>query len=133
MVKEKKPVKRDLPQGHFKKITPQIKRVIDAAYDDHRDWRMDPRAFVLIRINKSKKRIEVGVVDSKTHIIHTQVNGPDARSIYHALARKNVFTYPEHYAYLGRELMKAQIALRMNLNYVQDSPLPLPKLKMDAF
>jgi len=117
----------------FKRIKVAVKKVINAKYDDRKEWRMDPKAYLLIRINHAKRRIEVGITSSKTHIVHTQVNGKDARAIYHTIAKKKLLTYPEHYAYLGRELMKAQIALSMRLKYTQDAPLPLPKLKKDIF
>jgi hypothetical protein len=121
------------PARHYRTIKTAVRKTIDACYDDLKDWRMDPRAYVLIRINPKLQRIEVGIVDPKTHTVHTQVNGKDAREIYHTIARMDAFSYSEHYGYLGRELMKAQIALRMGISYTQDSPLPLPKLRKDAF
>lgn len=117
----------------FKRIKVAVKKTITARYDDLKEWRMDPKAYILIRVNRPRRRIEVGIVNPKTHTVHTQVNGKDAREIYHSVAKKRMLSFPEHYAYLGRELMKAQIALHMGLNYVQDSPLPLPNLKRDAF
>lgn len=125
--------KKTPPKQRFHRITKKIRHTINAKYDDVRDWRLDPRAYVLIRVNPGLHRIEVGLVDPKTHIVHTQVNGKDARELYHTIAHMDALSYSEHYGYLGRELMKAQIALRMNLKYTQDAPLPLPKLRKDAF
>ena len=117
----------------FTRIKVAVKKTITAAYDDLKDWSMDKKAYVLIRTNPAKNRIELGICDPKTNTVHTQVNGKDAREIYHTSARLKLLGRPEHYAYLGRELMKAQIALRLNLKYVQDAPLPLPELKNDKF
>ena len=118
-------------RGRFHRIKVAVRKTIKASYDDKKDWRMDPRAYVLVRVNVEKGRLEVGIVNPKTHTVHTQVHGKDAREIYHTIARMKPFSYPEHYAYLGRELMKAQLAPHLGLKYTQDSPLPLKKLNGD--
>lgn len=121
------------PKQRFHKIKVDVKKVITARYDDATEWVEDRKAYLLVRINPSKNRIELGVVNPKTHVVHTQINGKDAREIYSTVARMGLLGRPEHYSYLGKELMKAQIALRMHLKYVQDSPLPLPGLEKDRF
>ncbi|AIY89220.1 dihydropteroate synthase-like protein [Geoglobus acetivorans] len=51
------------------------------------------------------------------------VTGKDAKSIIDTILRLNLVTRLDHAAYLGRELKKAEMALKLGKNYVQDMPL----------
>jgi dihydropteroate synthase-like protein len=51
------------------------------------------------------------------------INGKTAESIYSTIEKMSLVTRLDHAAYLGRELAKAEIALKTGKEYVQDSPL----------
>ncbi|MFP3910113.1 MAG: dihydropteroate synthase-like protein [Archaeoglobaceae archaeon] len=51
------------------------------------------------------------------------VVGDDAKSISDTVVENKLISRLDHAAYLGRELKKAEIALKLNKNYVQDSEL----------
>jgi len=51
------------------------------------------------------------------------VTGSNAKSISDTVIRKNLVSRLDHAAYLGRELQKAEIALKLGKNYVQDEEL----------
>jgi dihydropteroate synthase-like protein len=51
------------------------------------------------------------------------IKGKCARDIYQTVIKKAFIKNLEHSAYLGRELMKAQIAIKIGRSYVQDEPL----------
>ncbi len=51
------------------------------------------------------------------------VTGRDAKSIIDTVLRLKLLSRLDHAAYLGRELKKAEIALRLNKNYIQDREL----------
>jgi dihydropteroate synthase-like protein len=51
------------------------------------------------------------------------VKGDDAREIYQTLIRRGLVGNLDHAAYLGKELEKAELALRLGRSYVQDEHL----------
>ena len=51
------------------------------------------------------------------------INGKTAIEIVNTLIRKNYISSLQHAADMGIELCKAEIALRYNLNYIQDKDL----------
>ena len=50
------------------------------------------------------------------------ITATTARAIYEEIQRRNLISRMEHAAYLGMELEKAEIALKLNKKYVQDFP-----------
>ena len=99
-----------------------IKQEIKATHDALKEWNPDPKGYFLIRVNKSKKRIEAGFVTPK-HTITKSIYGKSAIEIYNTIVRKKLITRLEHGAYLGKELYKAELALRYGKRYVQEFPL----------
>lgn len=53
----------------------------------------------------------------------TIIRGDHSRTIYQTIIRENLISNYDHAAYLGKELEKAAIALRLGRSYVQDEPL----------
>ena len=109
----------------FYRQTEQIEEVIKAKHDSLKDWVADPRGYFLIRINPLKKIIEVGFA-TYDHVIRKAVQGTHAIEIYNTIIERKLLTRLEHAAYLGKELYKAEMALRYGLRYQQDFPLALP-------
>ncbi len=95
---------------------------IKAEYDDDKEFVLDPKGYFLIRVDHHKKLIEVGFC-GKRNVVEAKIFGTTPRDIYNTIAREKLIERPEHYAYLGRELQKAYIALKLGLKYVQDDEL----------
>ena len=103
-------------------------RVIEAEYDTWTEWKQDMIGYWLIRVNREKKRIEAGFCKDKNKI-EVVVNGVDGEEMYNTIIREKLVTKLQHAAYLGYELQKAEVALKLDLEYVQDSPLYLENVK----
>ncbi len=91
-----------------------------------KDFEMDRKGYFLIRIDRNKNLIEVGLCRSKNHL-DVVITGKSPTDIYYAIARKKLISRLEHAAYLGKELQKAFTALELGVEYVQDSPLNFSK------
>lgn len=100
---------------------------IRGTYDDIKDCVLDPNGYFLIRINKENQDIEVGFCKEGNKVL-TKIVGKRPQEIYHAVIQKNLTTKPDHLAYLGKECQKAFIALKLNLEYVQDDELDLSEV-----
>ena len=96
-------------------------------YDEIENFEAD-EYFVLIKIKKEEKIIELAVVDSNlktdkqgkeyyeiTHIL----KGKKPQDIYFPLSKINILKLNDHYAYVGKELQKAYDALMNDKKYVQ--------------
>ncbi len=104
----------------------EAKKII-AKYDDAREFVMDQKGYFLIRIDRKNENIEVAFRKEKNKII-LKVIGKKPIEIYQTVINKEKLDIrKDHAAYLGRELQKAYIALKNNLEYVQDDELDLNK------
>ncbi len=95
---------------------------IDAKYDDLKEFVIDPAGYFLIRVNRKMGLIEAGFCKSR-NIVELKITGKKAIDIYQTVLKEKIITRPDHAAYLGRELAKAEIALENNLDYVQDNSI----------
>ncbi len=94
---------------------------IKASYDTWTEWKEDPLGYWLIRVDTEKKQIEAGFCRSG-NVIEVVVTGNDGEAIYNTIIRNGLVGSLQHAAYLGYELHKAEIALKLGLRYVQDRP-----------
>ena len=101
--------------------------VIDClVYDPIKNFSMDPSGFyVLIRVNPKDSLIEVAICDKK-HVIIKAFRGKKAQDLYYTIftyeKKHHVewFTRKDHIAYLGKELKKAELALKNQEEYIQE-------------
>ena len=100
----------------------QIEEIVKATHDPLKDFVQDETGYFLIRINKKDKQIEVGFVTTN-HIITKEIIGRTATAIYNTIINMELITRFEHAAYLGKELYKAELALKHDLEYKQEFPL----------
>lgn len=86
------------------------------ALSDHR-YEMDPAGS-----------FRISIVDGKILARHDRASivGSSARDILNTLIDKGLVSRLDHAGYLGRELEKAEAALRIGRSYVQDEPLFAP-------
>ncbi|MFN4045722.1 MAG: dihydropteroate synthase-like protein, partial [Acidilobaceae archaeon] len=87
---------------------------------DYIEPRWDKRGYVRVEVDAERGVIIASYIGYKGET-HT-VEGRHATSVARALVRKAGLD-PEHAAYLGYELAKAEIALKLGKSYIQDSPL----------
>ncbi|MEM7815668.1 MAG: DUF4346 domain-containing protein, partial [Candidatus Aenigmatarchaeota archaeon] len=101
-------------------VSEEIQRV--EAHHTERDYVADPNGYFTIHPNKEKGEIVVHHHNINGKITKI-VAGKTAEEIYHTVVRLGLVSRMEHAAYLGRELAKAELALRKNLDYEQDREL----------
>jgi len=118
-------------QGVWFTINKNIKKTITARYDKIKDWVMDPKGYFLIAIHKKKNLIRVGyckfnkLKKSHDHNMVAEIVGKTAIEIVNTLIREKYISSLQHAADMGIELDKAELALKYNLEYIQDKDLIL--------
>ena len=118
-------------QGRFYRINKKIKKRISARYDKIKDWVMDPKGYFLISVDKEKKLLKVGyckfskLENPPVNDLVVEITGKTAIEIVNTLIRENYISSLQHAADMGIELHKAELALKFNLNYIQDKDLKL--------
>jgi dihydropteroate synthase-like protein len=65
----------------------------------------------------------INIVYYKKRKPHLHLTGRNASDLYNEVVSRKLLTQLDHAAYLGGELVKAEIALRLGKNYVQDREL----------
>ncbi|MEM2145425.1 MAG: DUF4346 domain-containing protein [Candidatus Jordarchaeaceae archaeon] len=80
---------------------------------------MDKAGYFVIIPNPTKKIIVLEHYSYDNKLLRV-VEGKDARSIYWTIIKNGWITQLSHAAYLGKELMKAEISLKFGFKYVQD-------------
>ncbi len=110
------------PKYKFFKQTEKLQETIKASHDPIKEWRADPKGYFLIRVNEKKKRLEAGFCTYQ-HVITKMIYGTGAIEVYNTIVKKKLITRLEHGAYLGKELYKAELALKYGKRYRQEFPL----------
>jgi dihydropteroate synthase len=116
-------------QGKFFKINKKIKKNITARYHKIKDFVIDPKGYFLISIDKKEKLIRVGyctfekLEKNSEHSLQVEIVGKTSIEITNTLIREKYISSLQHAADMGIELHKAEIALKNNLNYIQDKDL----------
>ena len=110
-----------------REITTANMKEIQAKYDDKKEFVIDPAGYFLIKTNPKSKEIEAGFC-REPNIVAIKVTGKNPLDIYQTIINKEKLEIRrDHYAYLGRELQKAYIALQLGVEYVQDDELKFEK------
>ena len=116
-------------QGKFFKINKKIKKNITARYHKIKDFVIDPKGYFLISIDKKEKLIRVGyctfekLEKNSEHSLQVEIVGKTSIEITNTLIREKYISSLQHAGDMGIELHKAEIALKNNLNYIQDKDL----------
>ena len=118
-------------QGKWWKIKKNIQTRIEAKYDKIKDWVMDPKGYFLIRVDRENNLIRVAYCifsklgNDPIHDMIAEVTGKTALEIVNTLITQQYISSLQHAADMGIELCKAELALKYNLNYVQDKDLKI--------
>ena len=128
---KKKGLDKDIIKGRWYNINKKIKKKITAKYHKIKDWRMDPKGYFLIAIDKNKKIIRVGYCkfsklgNSPIHDMVAEIKGKTAIEIVNTLIRQKFISTLQHAADMGIELHKAELSLKYGYKYVQDKDLSI--------
>ena len=130
---KKKISKKNVIKGRWYNINKKIKKKLVAKYDKIKDWKMDPKGYFLIIVDKKKKIIKVGYCkftrlgNSPTNDMIAIVKGKTAIEIVNTLIREKVISTLQHAADMGIELHKAELSLKYGIKYIQDKDLEIKK------
>ena len=125
--------KNKVIKGRWHNINKKIKKRLVARYHKIKDWKMDPKGYFLIKVDKKKKFIQVGYCILKNfrkipiHYMVAEISGKTAIEIVNTLIREKFISTLQHAADMGIELHKAELSLKYNFKYIQDKALNIDK------
>ena len=120
-------------KGRWYDINKKIKKRLIAKYHKIKDWKMDPKGYFLIGVDKKKKIIQVGYCkfirlgNSPINDMVAVIKGKTAIEIVNTLIREKFISTLQHAADMGIELHKAELSLKYSFNYIQDKDLNIDK------
>ena len=92
---------------------------------------MDPKGYFLISIDRKNNLLRVGYCkftklgNNPVNDMVAEIVGKTAIDIVNTLIKENYISSLQHAGDMGIELCKAELALKNNLDYVQDKDLNL--------
>ena len=125
--------KNKVIKGRWYNINKKIKKRLIAKYHRIKDWRMDPKGYFLIEVDRKKKIIQVGYCkftrlgNSPVNDMVAIIKGKTAIEIVNTLIRENFISTLQHAADMGIELHKAELSLKYDFKYIQDKDLFIDK------
>ena len=126
-----KKLKKNVIKGRWYNINKKIKKRLVARYHKIKDWKMDPKGYFLISIDKKKKIIQVGYCkfiklgNLPINDMIAIIKGKTAIEIVNTLIREKFISTLQHAADMGIELHKAELALKYGIKYIQDKDLEI--------
>jgi len=116
-------------KGRWYDINNKVEKRITAKYHKIKDWVMDPKGYFLIAVDKKNDLLRVGYCkftklgNSPVNDMVAEVTGKTAIEIVNTLIKEQYISSLQHAADMGIELCKAELALKYNLQYIQDKDL----------
>ncbi|QEE15973.2 dihydropteroate synthase-like protein [Promethearchaeum syntrophicum] len=82
---------------------------------------MDPKGYFKIYIDEKKKQIMITHFNNSVNFKDATLTlvGDNAESLYKMIIKSNLVSKLDHAAYLGKELIKAELALKLGMSYIQ--------------
>ena len=120
-------------KGRWYNINKKIKKRLTAKYHKIKDWKMDPKGYFLIGVDKKKNFIQVGYCkftrlgNSPINDMVAIIKGKTAIEIVNTLIRQKYISSLQHAADMGIELHKAELSLKYGFRYIQDKDLAIDK------
>ena len=127
----KKKSNKRVIKGRWYDINKKIKKRVIARYHRIKDWKMDPKGYFLIEVDKKKKFIKVGYCkftrlgNSPVNDMIAIVKGKTAIEIVNTLIREKFISTLQHAADMGIELHKAELSIKYGIKYIQDKDLEI--------
>ena len=118
-------------KGRWYNINKKIKKRILAKYHRLKDWKMDPKGYFLIAVDKKNTIIRVGYCkitklgNPPVNDMIAEIKGKTAIEIVNTLIRKKFISTLQHAADMGIELHKAELSLKYDFKYIQDKDLEI--------
>ena len=131
---KKKITDKKVIKGRWYNINKKIKKRLIAKYHKIKDWKMDPKGYFLIRVDKKKKIIQIGYCkftrlgNSPINDMVAVIKGKTAIEIVNTLIREKFISTLQHAADMGIELHKAELSLKYGFKYIQDKDLELKNI-----
>ena len=128
---KKKNSNKNVIKGRWYNINKKIKKRLIAKYHKIKDWKMDPKGYFLIGVDKKKKIIQVGYCkfsklgNAPINDMVAIVKGKTAIEIVNTLIREKFISTLQHAADMGIELHKAELSLKHGFKYIQDKDLEI--------
>ena len=100
-------------QGRWYKINKKIKTRLIAKYHKIKDWKMDPKGYFLIAVDKDDNYIKVGYCkftklgSNSVNDMVAEIKGKTAIELVNTLIREKFISTLQHAADMGIELHKA--------------------------
>ena len=122
---------KNIIKGRWYNINKKVKKRLTAKYHRIRDWKMDPKGYFLIGVDKKKNFIQVGYCkftrlgNSPINDMIAVVKGKTAIEIVNTLIREKFISSLQHAADMGIELHKAELSLKYGFKYIQDKDLEI--------
>ena len=122
---------KNIIKGRWYNINKKIKKKIIAKYHRIKDWKMDPKGYFLIAVDRNKKIIRVGYCkftklgSSPINDMIAEIQGKTAIEIVNTLIREKLISTLQHAADMGIELHKAELSLKYGFKYIQDKNLEI--------
>jgi tetrahydromethanopterin S-methyltransferase subunit A len=104
---------------HFRTNSVEVSTVPVVRAKEPEKVEMDKAGYFVIIPHPKKKVITVEHYSYDNRLLRI-IEGEDARSIYHTIIENGWVTQLSHAAYLGKELAKAELSLKLGLKYAQD-------------
>ncbi len=92
---------------------------VEGTFDMYKDWEGDTGYF-LIKIYHKEQKIGIRYCDMQTHKPRIDIFGRVPQEIYVEAIKRGLIHNMQHAAYLGKELMKAFVCLKLGKEYEQD-------------
>ena len=130
---QNKPSNKNIIKGRWYNINKKFRKRLVAKYHKIKDWRMDPKGYFLIAVDKKKKIIRVGYCkftrlgNSPINDMVAEIKGKTAIEIVNTLIREKFISTLQHGADMGIELHKAELSLKYGFKYIQDKDLNIDK------
>ena len=127
----KKITDKKVIKGRWYNINKKIKKRIIAKYHRIKDWKMDPKGYFLIAVDKKNKIIRVGYCkfiklgSSPVNDMVAEIKGKTAIEIINTLIKEKFISTLQHAADMGIELHKAELSLKYGFKYIQDNDLEI--------
>ncbi|MEM4627460.1 MAG: dihydropteroate synthase-like protein [Ignisphaera sp.] len=97
----------------------QVDEIVEAT-EDEKPYTPDPMGVFRIRVDHENGYIEALYIGRRGRIL---IRGRSAKAIRYEIASRGLISQISHALYLGQELAKAEIALKLRKSYIQDAPL----------
>ena len=129
----KKNSNKNVIKGRWYNINKKIQKRLLAKYHKIKDWKMDPKGYFLIDVDRQKKIIQVGYCkftrlgNTPNNDMVAEIKGKTAIEIVNTLIREKFISTLQHAADMGIELYKAELSLQYGFKYIQDKDLNIDK------